>query len=1418
LAGATSRVYLVNRDQDARNFALKLMQPNLSPEMQKHFRDEMVNLQRLRVAEEKLGSKHIPRIVESSDLQQPKTQELLELLGNPFIFMDYADGTDVNTILMERNVLNEAEALDIARQFAEVLVVIHGEGLTYTDMKLSNLIWNTKRQHLMVIDWNVIAEGRLAEDAPKDRLQAAAYLFRMVTGIPIELDMARPGVGDQKYRRWESFKSLSAGTQAFLKRAFHPDPSSRHGAGGPPLSSTKEFLKELETHSGRFKFSFSDLISKGQEAKRDRQWQEALEYLDLADRKSDTKIDPAQFAQLQENLGTVRREANKLGRSAFFSGHGRYMTGLFAEALEDFEKAMRDDPYDEEARLFAILTRFARDAGAETFHKFKEPLEECINALLRGHLDLAENALNRLHPHAAEAEAILSLKAEIKVRHAVQNGQRLLKKDQLEDAQNFFRTAYQERDQIFYVEPLEENLGSLTQLYRKVEELKELHREGEILLQEERFREAAGVFFKAKEISQGSHLANLNYQRASTFAAIRRFLESGDVENALERCNRAASRFGDHPNYENLKAQVIEARVQQLRVLADESFQVQHYNSAKEHIVELLKWKPDDEAARIKLQDIQKEIAGGYQEKLEQLEAQIKKAPSIKSCQQAIDEVLEYGFQKFTEGREFLERTEKLKEEIASLNAKLNDFSNLGDLEGQRLVLNEAISKKRLLGTEEPIDPEQLKKELIPKILEKDIDRIQEQLIYCRAEEALKLCKELMDAQLPIEKQSTVQKLMNRANELMGAVKDLEKIRAQKTAFSSESGDDAELVNLKLEKNHLKILQRMKHLEPALKALSEIDEYEEKRTAFLQNLGNVLESTCSQGYSCLSYYDFEGGKKIFSRMNEALSIIKEFEPAVFPGIEKWDNWNREFIDLVDWLEKNTPPLNWSANYHILMSGLANTAKNSRVKEVISMLDRVQLTELETNHKELENLSSLAKDSPLAFWLHRMLAGQIRINRTWKALDEDSSRAEELIDKNIESHERGPYERALETTKEIENFFAGQAQWDNAVQMSLEGLEKLLDQAQNLENQLLGFPRLRGKQKHQHLQDHISKLLNRISQKKTTSINEYEENLETILEKLSQTGEDHVLRLRLEDQARQMIEKLRDLTPKTAEQMERRLEKSLDQLIHISEEELKKYDRFLRLNELQRQVYHIYLEKNTGSVNTYAYLAECKQNPYFKEVIPTYKKRHENLLYKLKRLDGEFTPVRLRSLLKLREEFGEFPELHAAIEETKQQIFQKENQQLLKEIPREIRLARRTDEWAALKKKIEKVDPLLLSDTDQSTYYKMQIEIENQLIIREVPQQENLDRYFKSSDDEYIKKWIRALEWNVKEKKGEFKLAPGISRNLKACEINLFKGKNIGIKALEHLRWVKWLISLQHSQNMMDLNANIGPNTKYKKKI
>ncbi len=85
LTGATARVYQVRRQKDDTLFALKLMQPGLTPQMQEHFRGEMVNLQRLRTAEEQSGTSFIPRIIESSDLQRPKTQELFIYWATPLL-------------------------------------------------------------------------------------------------------------------------------------------------------------------------------------------------------------------------------------------------------------------------------------------------------------------------------------------------------------------------------------------------------------------------------------------------------------------------------------------------------------------------------------------------------------------------------------------------------------------------------------------------------------------------------------------------------------------------------------------------------------------------------------------------------------------------------------------------------------------------------------------------------------------------------------------------------------------------------------------------------------------------------------------------------------------------------------------------------------------------------------------------------------------------------------------------------------------------------------------------------------------------------------------------------------------------------------------------------------------------------------
>lgn len=617
LTGATAHVYLIRQKENKQDYALKLMQPHLSPEMQKQFRDEMVNLQRLCAAEKSFGTCHIPRIIESSDLQQPKTQQLLQLLRNPFIIMDYAQGTDVETLLLEKTRLPEAEALAITHQFAQVLAVIHGEGFTYTDMKLGNLIWHPESSHLTVIDWNVITQNKLAEDAPWDRLRAAAYLFHMVTGFPITLNKSITGLTDQKYRRGDSMKNLSAGTRNFLIKAFHPDPTSRHGEGGSQVQCTNAFLHALETQTFRFKLPTDQLVEKGRDALQDRQWQEAWEYLDLADRQADIETHPIEYAQLQEDLQKACDEAKKLGRNAFFSGHGRYNNGLYPDALDDFERAMRDDPYDQEARLYAIFTRFARDIEnqGEDFTPYREPLEDCARALAKEHLELAGNTLNRLPASMHTNKAIASLKAEIKVRIAVQKGQQLLKKDLLEEAQENFRTAYNQRASILYVEPLEENLGSLTQLCQVGEDLKKLFQEGKAYLDEEQFQDAAWAFWKARQISQGSPFANQNYQMASRFHTIKRLIENENLERALEECNLISSRFGDDPIYKILKTRVIDHRCEQLRELADETFKKNHFKSSKEHIREILKWKPNDEAAKVKLADIQKEIDGQYQEK-----------------------------------------------------------------------------------------------------------------------------------------------------------------------------------------------------------------------------------------------------------------------------------------------------------------------------------------------------------------------------------------------------------------------------------------------------------------------------------------------------------------------------------------------------------------------------------------------------------------------------------------------------------------------------------------------------------------------------------------------------------------------------------------------------------------------------------
>lgn len=1291
LAGATARVYLVQRQQDKRLFALKLMQPGLSPEMRKRFQDEMANLQRLRRSEDHLDANHIPAIIESSNLLQPATQELLRLLETPFIIMDFAEGTDIMTLLTDKNCLPEADALEVIRQFAEVLYAVHSENLTYTDMKLSNLIWNEKTRYLRVIDWNVIAENRLEQDAPKDRLRAAAYLYQLVTGLPVELDAAGVGTVNQKYRLLEKFKNLSEGTRAFLVKAFHPDISSRHGNGGPQVDCTREFLKELSTLARRFMLSTSELIEKGCDAMKDRQWQEALVYLDLANRQFDIENDPDQSIQLGKDLEKVRSDAHKIVRQAFLSGYGRYINGLLAEALEDFEKAMRDDPYDEEARLFAILTHFAIEIGADSYPGFKEPMEECIRALLKEHLDLADNALARLPSLASGLTAARSLKAEIKIRQAVTQGLSQLKEDKIEEARESFRSAYQVRDQILYIDLLEENLESLSDLYHRMEELARLKREAEACLAEERFRDAASLFYQARNISRGSVHSNKRYQYAASLDAIRRALDAGDPENAMEKYQQAAGRFGDEPGLIKLKAMVSEVRGEQLRSRAEVAYQAGDYEKAREDFSETLKYKPEDQAAKTRLKEIKQQIAARYQEQLAQFESKLRENASVEECDKTIRLVEESGLQAFEEVQQFITRIQGLKESIISLSNRLQDSISYGDLSRQLEILNEAAAKKWQLKQGEP---GLLKNELIPRITQRDIDQASSHLTHCFPGEALVICDRLLQSDLPGEKKSGLEVLREKAYKLDNLLKEWTQAGEKLEQLPGDS-EDAELERLKTRENSLLILSRMKQIEPALQSPEEIQKYAEKQTELLKDVETFIEKSHLQGRNCLQYDDFNTGRKVYFRLSEALSIYQKVADNAPVNIEKWRQWNREFDSLLILL--TAKPAGKYFDWPSILSELADQVQDPQVKEVISGLE----TEMkdEGNRQPVDELKAYVNDSPIACWLHG------------------------------------------ELDKELE---------------------------------------------------------------KRTSIKEHSDKLEALLEKLPDTTQDHTARLRLEDEIWQEIEELKSLDQERAGSFGGRLTNTLDSLLGISKIDPGSQEKRKRLLELQRRICRRCRTENND--NGDQYIKEFEQDRHFKDIISSYKTNHTNLLIKLKHRKNGSIQEGLKELFALREEFGEFPELQQAIEETLDELSRRENKDEFDKLCRTFDKASIPDDWQKLEQNRAKIDSSLLSGEEKRRFQEMTEIIDYHLIVKKTIEKKDFEEYLRDGKNERVEKWLSALEWHAKEGK-IVDILPLTAKNLDDSEKDWLSKGLIDLKSLQSIRWIKYLV-----RGFTDLKqqANPGP--------
>ena len=740
-AGATARAYLLQRDEDGDQFALKLMRPGIGPEMKNKFIDEMTVLQQLSRSEEILGQCHIPRIAECSALDEAKTRALFQHLNTPFIIMDLAEGDPVESLLEEEYVFSEHEAVMIMSQFARVLLALHRAKLTYADMKLGNLFWDRENRHLMVIDWNVVGK-ELVVEAAWDRFRAATFFFQMATGIQLavkEDSEQNLKLKNLEFRRMKPFLQLSEGTRAFLIEELRHEHGKNHSDSQYQIETTKAFKETLEAHAERFDLSAKELLDRGNLFLKDQLWRKALFDLDMVSRFHLHQLKGAQNPTLEQDLALARREAEKLGRRNYYSGVSRWKQGLLEDALDDFERAMSDDPFHEEARLFAIFTRLGQKLEPEAFKKKQGPALDFLEAVMGGHWDIAITALKAmdLEEHTGEVNA---LKAEIYIRRALDKGATYLQRDALEKADLLFKEAFQRGSQLLYPEEFEVCHGRLNDYYARVKTLKEHWNKGATYLQREDYRKAVAEFRAVESLTQGSLKARERLHKAVDLAAIQDHCLAKDFQSAHEKLERLPPEHLPDEALKRLKERVLRGYLDQLRQWSLAARKRGEYDLEQKHLHQILEIVPDDPAAQSALKrsirDSQKELF----DTIERRHKKLGRTRSVETCNALIQAIESGRLFEDEKINAYKTNAETLRAKILEIEAAFERAIKNRDIDEQMEALNRAISERYELTFGPPL---QLKEELSKHIknLEEELKQI-EQAMGGKLSE--KLCTEMI--------------------------------------------------------------------------------------------------------------------------------------------------------------------------------------------------------------------------------------------------------------------------------------------------------------------------------------------------------------------------------------------------------------------------------------------------------------------------------------------------------------------------------------------------------------------------------------------------------------------------------------------------------------------------------------------------
>src|SRR5438093_6021279 len=140
--GGMGAVYKAFDRQLARFVALKTILPELAATSAAltRFRQEVLVVQQI-------THKNVVRIF---DISEDK--------GTKFITMDFIEGSDLKSLILQRGKLPAAEAVTIIRQVCQGLEAAHAAGVVHRDLKPQNIMVE-KNGHALVMDFGIAHSG-----------------------------------------------------------------------------------------------------------------------------------------------------------------------------------------------------------------------------------------------------------------------------------------------------------------------------------------------------------------------------------------------------------------------------------------------------------------------------------------------------------------------------------------------------------------------------------------------------------------------------------------------------------------------------------------------------------------------------------------------------------------------------------------------------------------------------------------------------------------------------------------------------------------------------------------------------------------------------------------------------------------------------------------------------------------------------------------------------------------------------------------------------------------------------------------------------------------------------------------------------------------------------------------------------------